>query len=89
MARKPRFGLAGVPQHVIQRGNNRGPCFFADADCQLYHDCIRDAGERYRCSVHAYVFMTNQVHLLVTPKSGAPELKRWASIQHHRVSYGN
>ena len=27
MSRKPRFQLVGVPQHVIQRGNNRGPCF--------------------------------------------------------------
>ncbi len=32
MARKPRFNLPGVPQHVIQRGNNREPCFFAEAD---------------------------------------------------------
>ncbi len=23
MSRKPRFNLVGVPQHVIQRGNNR------------------------------------------------------------------
>lgn len=28
MPRKPRFNLVGVPQHVIQRGNNREPCFF-------------------------------------------------------------
>ena len=31
MARKPRFNLAGVPQHVIQRGNNREPCFYGEA----------------------------------------------------------
>ncbi len=29
MPRKPRFNLIGVPQHVIQRGNNREPCFFS------------------------------------------------------------
>lgn len=67
MARKPRFGLAGVPQHVIQRGNNREPCFFSDADYQFYLECMRDAAERYRCAVHAYVLMTNHVHLLVSP----------------------
>jgi len=32
MARKPRFNLIGVPQHVIQRGNNREPCFYAVHD---------------------------------------------------------
>jgi putative transposase len=30
MARLPRFDLAGVPQHVVQRGNNRLPCFLDD-----------------------------------------------------------
>jgi len=69
MARQPRFGLAGVPQHVIQRGNNREPCFFADADYQFYRDCIHDAAARHRCGVHAYVFMTNHVHLPVTPET--------------------
>lgn len=68
MARKPRFGLSAVPQHVIQRGNNREPCFFAEADYQFYLECIRDAAERYRCAVHAYVLMTNHVHLLVSPE---------------------
>lgn len=68
MARKPRFGLPAVPQHVIQRGNNREPCFFAEADYQFYLECARDAAERYHCAVHAYVLMTNHVHLLVSPE---------------------
>ena len=36
MARTPRFDLPGVPQHVIQRGHNRLPCFFGDADSRCY-----------------------------------------------------
>lgn len=32
MPRKPRFNLPGLPQHVIQRGNNREPCFYSTAD---------------------------------------------------------
>ena len=67
MARKPRFSIPGVPQHVIQRGNNRQPCFFAHADFQLYLNYLADAAERESCQVHAYVLMTNHVHLLVTP----------------------
>jgi putative transposase len=30
MARLSRFDLAGVPQHVVQRGDNRLPCFLGD-----------------------------------------------------------
>ena len=67
MARKPRFPLAGVPQHVVQRGNNREPCFHGVEDCQRYLGDLQAAAERNRCRVHAYVLMTNHVHLLVTP----------------------
>lgn len=35
MPRKPRFNLVGVPQYVIQRGNNREPCFFAEQPGRL------------------------------------------------------
>lgn len=72
MARRPRLELPGVPLHVIQRGNNRGACFLADGDRRLYLRCLREAGHRHECAVHAYVLMSNHVHLLVTPSaSGA------------------
>lgn len=67
MARKPRFSLTGVPQHVIQRGNNREPCFFAEDDQSRYLADLYDALLRNECRLHAYVLMTNHVHLLVTP----------------------
>ncbi len=67
MARKPRFSLPGVPQHIIQRGNDRKPCFFVHGDYRLYLDYLAEAAERFECQVHAYVLMTNHVHLLVTP----------------------
>ena len=69
MARKPRINLPGVAQHVIQRGNNREPCFFVEGDYRYYLDSLFDAAERYDCSIHAYVLMTNHVHLLVTPNA--------------------
>jgi putative transposase len=68
MPRKPRFQLAGMPQHVIQRGNNRQPCFFAPKDYRLYLDWLGQACNKFGCVVHAYVLMTNHVHLLVTPE---------------------
>ena len=67
MARKPRFNLPGIPQHVIQRGNNREPCFYADEDYHRYLADLHDAAQRNRCCLHAYVLMTNHVHLLITP----------------------
>ena len=67
MPRKPRFTLPGVPQHLIQRGNNREPCFFSQPDYQRYLEDLQVCAEKYGCRVHAYVLMTNHVHLLVTP----------------------
>ena len=67
MARLPRFDLAGVPQHVVQRGNNRLPCFLDDEDRQRYLQCLRQALLRFGCRLHAYVLMSNHVHLLLTP----------------------
>ena len=68
MPRKPRFNLPGYPQHVVQRGNNRQPTFFSPADYRFYLECLYKACNKYLCSVHAYVLMTNHVHLLLTPE---------------------
>ena len=67
MSRKPRFALPRIPQHVIQRGHNREPCFYAEGDYSRYCQNLREAAERNNARIHAYVLMTNHVHLLVTP----------------------
>ena len=67
MPRPPRLELAGVPLHVIQRGVNRSACFFGDVDRRFYLKCLANAAAARGCAVHAYVLMTNHVHLLVTP----------------------
>jgi putative transposase len=69
MARQPRLELAGVPLHVIQRGNNRTACFVSDGERHLYLKYLAGAGTRHGCAIHAYVLMPNHVHLLVTPAS--------------------
>ena len=69
MPRKPRIYLPGVPCHVIQRGNNREACFFSADDYHFYLECLQDACNMNDVSVHAYVLMTNHVHLLMTPES--------------------
>ena len=67
MPRRPRLVLPGTPLHLIQRGNNRQACFFTDKDNRYYLDWLKEYSDKYGCLVHAYVLMTNHVHLLVTP----------------------
>ena len=89
MPRKPRFNLPGVPQHVIQHGNNREPCFYSQQDYLHYLDDIRFAAEKYECRIHAYVLMTNHVQLLVTPmiENGISMMMR--SVGRRYVAYIN
>ncbi len=68
MPRKPRMYLPDIPAHIVQRGNNREPCFFAEDDYQFYLDRLGKALKRYQVKLHAYVLMTNHVHLLMTPE---------------------
>jgi putative transposase len=71
MPRRARLRIAGAPLHIIQRGNNRSACFFADHDYGCYLHRLEELAARYACSIHAYVLMTNHVHLLLTP--GRPD----------------
>jgi putative transposase len=66
MPRRPRIFLPDVPQHVIQRGNNRQAIFYETVDYRVYLRGLARAAEKYSCQIHAYVLMTNHVHLLVS-----------------------
>jgi len=66
MPRHRRHVVAGVPVHIIQRGNNRSACFFDEKDNALY---LRELASQFACSVHAYCLMTNHVYLLITPQT--------------------
>ena len=68
MPRRARLSLPGIPWHIIQRGNNRSVCFFAEEDYRFYLDHLTELAEHFDCAVHAYVLMTNHVHLLLTPE---------------------
>lgn len=67
MPRKPRMFRAGVPCHVIQRGNNRAVCFYEPENYLFYLECLALSCKKYHVDIHAYVLMTNHVHLLMTP----------------------
>ena len=57
----------GYPIHLLQRGHNRAPCFGSEADNVLYLGLLQEYSRRHACGVHAYVLMTNHIHLLVSP----------------------
>jgi len=67
MARLGRYFAAGQALHVIQRGNDRQRVFFAEEDYVAFRTWLAEAADEQGCAVHAYVLMTNHVHLLVTP----------------------
>jgi putative transposase len=68
MARSLRSDLVDVPQHIVQRGNNRGAIFFDDSDRLYYLGLLGDAARERDVAVHGYALMPNHVHLLATPR---------------------
>lgn len=89
MARLPRYYVQGMPQHIIQRGNNRDVVFAAEEDYRFYLECLGDAVERHGLFVHAYVLMTNHVHLLATPESEKSIPGTMQSVGRRYVQYFN
>lgn len=69
MARLPRLDLPGIARHIVQRGNNRLPCFLDDGDRLRYLHLLREVLLATGVRLHAYVLMDNHVHLLATPAS--------------------
>jgi putative transposase len=67
MPRQPRFWFPGAVLHVVQRGNNRSPVFVSDDDRLRFIDHLLDASRKHGVAIHAYVLMTNHVHLLASP----------------------
>jgi putative transposase len=81
--------MAGMPCHVVQRGNNRDATFYSDDDYQFYLACLEDGTKRYRVAVHAFVLMTNHVHLLMTPNDSEGVSRLMQSIGRRYVQYVN
>ena len=89
MARLPRYFVKNVPQHIILRGNNREPVFTNDEDCLFFKDVLQDAAKRHGLAIHAYVFMTNHIHLLASPATEESIPKTLQSLGRRYVQYFN
>jgi putative transposase len=89
LARLLRTCLPGVPHHVIQRGNNRQLCFGCEEDFAAYAHWLHQYASQYRVSIHAWVFMTNHVHLLLTPTQSDGISRLMQSLGRSYVRYFN
>jgi putative transposase len=89
MPRLPRISPAGVAVHVIQRGNNRQACFVSDEDHWAYTGWLKEYSSRYRVDIHAWVMMTNHVHLLCTPQGDNGISKMMQAVGRRYVQYFN
>lgn len=89
MARLPRYVIPGQPQHIIQRGNNRQAIFAAEADYQFFRDALVEASLKHGLAIHAYVWMTNHIHLLATPEFDDSISKVFQSVGRKYVQYFN
>ena len=89
MPRRARIVLQNVPVHIIQRGNNRQPCFFADEDYLRYLDWLAEYASKWGCQIHSYVLMTNHVHLLLSSERAEAGGLLMKSLGQRYVQYVN
>jgi putative transposase len=89
MARLPRLVVPGQAHHIIQRGNDRQAIFREEADYLKFSDWLREGSKQFKVAIHAYVLMTNHLHLLATPADdqGLSKMMQW--IGRHYVPYFN
>lgn len=89
MARLPRVSPVNVPQHIIQRGNNRQICFASEQDFASYASWLKEYSKKYFVDIHAWVFMNNHVHLLCTPHMSNSISLMMQSLGRQYVRYFN
>ena len=89
MPRLPRLDAPGEAQHIIQRGNNRQPCFAGEEDFAAYAGWLHEYSLKYSVAIHAWVFMTNHVHLLVTATEKGGVSRMMQSLGRKYVQYFN
>lgn len=89
MPRLPRITPAKIPVHIIQRGNNRQVCFGSEEDNAVYADWLKEYSKKYDVDIHAWVFMTNHIHLLCTPHHENAVSKMMQSLGRSYVQYFN
>jgi len=89
MPRHARITLPGVPLHIVHRGTNRADCFWTPGDRNLDLCLLDEFAALHGCAIHAYVLMTNHVHLLVTPRHEEAASLMMKSVAQRYVQFVN
>ena len=89
MPRRARLTLPYIPQHIITRGNNRQPCFFADEDYRFFLEWLETYARQTGCQIHAWVLMTNHVHLLLSSSTESGTGALMKALGQRYVQYVN
>jgi len=89
MPRLPRIDAPGIAQHIIQRGNNRQICFGDNQDLAAYACWLKEYAKEYNVDIHAWVLMTNHVHLLMTAHKKLGISKLMQALGRKYVQYYN
>jgi putative transposase len=79
MARLPRLIIPHQPHLVTQRGHDQQAIFRDGEDYRIFLQSLRDAIRQYGVALHAYVFLPNHMHLLVSPgdAQGLGKMLQW------------
>ncbi len=89
MPRPPRLFIPCQPQHIVVRGHNRDPILVGNTDFRFLYQCLRKAAYKNILAIHAWVFMNNHVHLLVTPDNEKSLPKTMQSVGRRYAEYFN
>ncbi|WP_247682465.1 transposase [Pseudoalteromonas sp. MMG013] len=74
---------------LFSAANNCQVIFVENSDYTVYLDKLKHYANDYAVKVHAYVLMTNHVHLLVTPTTAGGVSKLMQSLGRYYVRYFN
>ena len=89
MARLSRIVVPNQPLHIMHRGNNRQDIFESEEDMARIKEDIAYALSKSDCQLHAYVIMTNHLHLLITPVDKLQLSKFMQTMANRYVRYFN
>ena len=89
MPRIRRVQIAGLSQHLIQRGNNRSDIFKCTGDYAVFLSVLHEASARHHLEIHSYALMTNHYHLLATPRTPTAIAKTMQSVGRRYVYHFN
>lgn len=67
MPRKERLFIAGLPQLISLRGNNRETLFADEEDYRVFLQCLKRACGEFSPALHAFALLDTRILLLLSP----------------------